>query len=160
MSWWRFIDTAFGLLIAALVKFPHVWLTLLVVMLVGWLDDKPHRRDCDGESAAGESVNDGAASTEKPIGYIHLDAYSRSGKGRVATLEEARAKIKQRASERLDKPLTGTEARRLCKQLMANIEYLRQCDAIVVEGSHTQLVISFMSANVPWAASTRWLTHS
>ena len=93
----------------------------------------------------------------KPIGYIRLDEQSRSGKGRVDTIEEALAKLAARRAETMPKRQSERTMLGLVPILLANIDFLETCQEIVVDGSHAHLIFDFMDEHdIAWRHRTRW----
>ena len=141
--------------------FAYFWVSIIIVIIVSMLDnvrEAAERDDDEGIVAVPSSSSSPAPSSEtRPVGYVWLDATSRSGKGRATSVAEARGKLKQRASEQLESTLSASDMKGVCSRLMTNIDYLRSCNVLVVGGSHEHLVTSFMRSALPWATSKQWI---
>lgn len=90
------------------------------------------------------------------VGYIHLDARSRSGKGRVDSLAAARAKLTALHCQRLDGPSLDTATMTdVCAQVLANANVFEACTDVLVAGSHARCVADFRR-DTPWTSTQRW----
>ena len=126
---------------------PYWTISAIIVLCLGIADECRHSRLFDEDDV------------ERAVGYVYCDATSVSGKGRVPSVEVAKAKLDKRRLNALPLRVSRASMHTMIDSLLGNADdYFAACSTIVLAGSHANTIRTRLEA-CAWASNATFITH-